>query len=91
MECVAQDIKRLTIRSNWDIEVKELTLKEHLENCEIWGDLNFSIEEHNIKNRIASAMSSKPSVTEIINMFRKYPVTMVSDIINFVLLDKVDF
>lgn len=89
-----QITKRLTIRSNLHLGVIEQVLKEHLVNCEIWGDLDLSIEEYiNIKNRIMDLFVHSPTALQIKDLFRKYPVTMVSDIINFVLFefDNIDF
>ena len=76
------------IRTNWDIGVIEYTLKEHIGNCEIWGDLDLSIDEYrNIMNRIIGILGHQPTALEVKNLFIKYPVTMVSDIINFVLFE----
>lgn len=88
MEAIPKNTKRLSIRSNWDIGVIEFNLKEHIGNYEIWGDLDLSIDEYrNIKSRIVDVLGQHPTASEIKNLFRKYPVTMVSDIINFVLFE----
>ena len=88
MEVIQSDTKRLTIRANWDIGVIEQTLKDHIVKCQIWGDLDLSIDEYkNIKLRIANALGSGSTALTIKKMFIKYPVTMVSDIINFVLFE----
>ena len=88
MEDTPRNTKRLTIRTNWDIGVIELTLKEHIGNCEIWGDQDLSIDEYGtIKTKIADVLGYNPSASQIKAMFKKYPVTMVSDMISFVLFE----
>ena len=88
MEVRLKSTKRLMIRTNWDIQVIEYNLREYIESCEIWGDMDLSIDEYNnIKRKIACALGSCPTAAVIKNLFRKYPVTMVSDIINFVLFE----
>lgn len=88
MEVVTKSTKRLAIRANWDINVIEYNLKEQIGICEIWGDLDLSIEEYNnIKSRILGVLGNYPTGSEIKRLFSKYPITMVSDIINFVLFE----
>ena len=74
MEGIPRNTKRLMIRTNWDLGVIECTLKEHIGNCEIWGDLDLSIDEYtNIKTRIVGVLEHNPTAMEIKSLFRKYP------------------
>lgn len=80
--------KRLMIGTNWDLGVIENILKEHIGKCEIWGDLDLSIEGYrNIMTKIVGVLGDTPTIYEVKTLFKKYPVTMVSDIINFVLFE----
>ncbi len=91
---ISENTKRIMIRTNWDMGVIEHTLKNNIGNCVIWGDLDISFDEYiTIKSKIMDKLSYSPTVMEIKLLFKKYPVTMVTDIINFVLFeyDNVDF
>ena len=88
METTLTGTPRITIRGNWDIAVIETHIKDYLCHCEMWGDLNISLEEYDcIKEKIAGALGSNPSAKEVKAIFRKYPIVMVTDIISFVLFD----
>ena len=88
METTLTGTPRISIRGNWDIAVIETHIKDYLCHCEMWGDLNISLEEYDcIKEKIAGALGSNPSAKEVKAIFRKYPIVMVTDIISFVLFD----
>lgn len=88
METTLTGIPRITIRGNWDIGVIENHIKEYLNQCEMWGDLNISLEEYDhIKSRISGALGKHPTAREVMALIRKYPKVMVTDIISFVLYE----
>ncbi|EGW41759.1 hypothetical protein [Desulfosporosinus sp. OT] len=88
MENTQQGIPRITIRDNWDIGVLEIHIKDYLGDCEIWGDLNISPDEYGlIKTKISSALGKAPTTTTVKALFKRYPILMVTDIINFVLYE----
>jgi hypothetical protein len=88
MEYTQQGIPRITIRDNWDIGVLEIHIKDYLDDCEIWGDLNISPEEYgHIKARISRALGDAPTATTVKALFNRYPILMVTDMINFVLYE----
>lgn len=60
METTLTGTPRITIRGNWDIGVIEIHIKEYLSQCEMWGDLNISLEEYDhIKARIVGALGNQ--------------------------------
>lgn len=83
-----QNMRRLTIRGNWDIGVIEKHLELLLSNITIWGDLDINLEEYkHIKDRVARALGEYPTVSKLKKLIRRYPVVMVTDIITFVLYE----
>lgn len=88
METTLTGTPRITIRGNWDIGVIEIHIKEYLSQCEMWGDLNISLEEYDhIKSGISGALGKHPTAREVIALIRKYPKVMVTDIISYVLYE----
>ncbi len=88
MDSLSRDNRRLSIRTNWDLKVIENVLKEHILACEIWGDLGISFDEYrNIFSKINAILSQSPSINGIRYLFRNFPVTMVTEIISFVLFE----
>ncbi|NCC88439.1 MAG: hypothetical protein EOM05_11365, partial [Clostridia bacterium] len=66
METIQNNIKRITIKENWDIGVIEKQLESSLPNCASWGDLNISPEEYNnIMKRIKIALGGYPTVSNL--------------------------
>ncbi len=88
MKGISENTKRIMVRTNWDMGVIEHTLREHIGNCEIWGDLDISFDEYmTIKSKISDKLSPNPTTLEIRLLLKNYPVTMVTDMINFILFE----
>lgn len=88
METIQNSTTRITIRENWDIGVIEKHLESCLPNCIIWGDLNINPEEYkNIMTKIESALGCDPTVSNLKQLIKRYPVVLVTDIISFVLYE----
>jgi len=80
---------RLTLRSNLDLGVIEAILNKHIVKCEMWSDLDLTFEEYVLlKTKIAEHLNQ--TYVDLSSMFRKYPITMVTDIIFFVLFEYDD-